>query len=239
MIDPALWILSVPQSLLFSIAQMTGLREVIGFSFLLGGVLVLPLLYVALTNRPIPFIPYLTHRNSAKIAMMGMMLSAVLWFYMLKVSWNVETGLTTVVFIRQILGNMLFSGLLGVVLNSELKTEVENELKLRAVMHEDVDQQREDVGDDASSKGNSMREPGEAVKYEGNTYKVCFPLFNSSFQEKFCYDLGSSKGSQSTTHATSSFSSSHSNSSFHRTTEHRYQSSNSPSYQGFIQPPFR
>lgn len=122
MLDPALVIASVHDSMVYRIASMTHNRMLIAAVFVACGFLLVPYMWLHLKGGISKY-----RRLFIKMSIVGLAVSGFLWAYLCFMSWRVETGWIAFVFLRQIIGSLMFAGLLAVMLNSELKREKELE----------------------------------------------------------------------------------------------------------------
>jgi hypothetical protein len=122
MIDPAMVISYAHDSMLYRIASLTHNRPLVSIIFLVCGLALVPYTWLHIkggTSRH--------QRAFAKLSIVGLAVSGFLWAYLCFLSWKVETGLIVFVFFRQIIGSLMFAGLLAIMLNNELKREKELE----------------------------------------------------------------------------------------------------------------
>jgi hypothetical protein len=62
-------------------------------------------------------------REITKLSIIGLVGLAIIWTYLMFLSWKVDTGWVTFMFIRVIAENLAFAALLAMILNNSLKRE--------------------------------------------------------------------------------------------------------------------
>jgi hypothetical protein len=132
MLDPAFLMLTSPNTMMYRIASLSHYREWVIASYIVSALLVVPYLAMHLFSS--------WHRRSrevTKLAIAGLLVSSVVWAFLCFISWRVETGWATLLYLRNIIGSLMFAGFLGAMLNSELRREALKEIE-RAVAEQQL-----------------------------------------------------------------------------------------------------
>lgn len=116
LIDPALLILTSPNTVLYRVASLTHHREWVATAYMGCAILIAPYNFLLAFNRC-----HHRLRLFTKLALTGVTMSVILWGFMCFMGWRIEIGWTGPWFIRSTVGSVLFAVYLAVSLNSELK----------------------------------------------------------------------------------------------------------------------
>lgn len=114
LLDPALFIFTVPSSLIHRIANMVHEPYAIGWAYAGLGALLVPYLVMQAVCPNCP-----ERRSVTKLACFSLMTAAVLWFFMAWMARDLDIGPVVGVYLRTGLGALGFSLALALSLNAE------------------------------------------------------------------------------------------------------------------------
>lgn len=114
LLDPALFILTVPTSIVHKIANLVQAPEVLGATFIILAVFLLPFLLMQIFCPNCP-----ARRDVTRLACFGLLAAGVLWMFLAWMTRNMDIGPVTGVYLRTGLGAFGFSFCLALSLNSE------------------------------------------------------------------------------------------------------------------------
>ena len=124
MTAPGMLILTTEESLLSKAVSLTHYSEAFGWLFVLLSFSVLPHQLAAafwprLSSHRSPWVRKLS-RRLAKLAVLAFFIASVVWLYLLRLSWNMDTGALPVVLLFYMGGCASVSFVLSDILNKEL-----------------------------------------------------------------------------------------------------------------------
>ena len=113
-ISPALWILTTPQSIVAKVAQGAYSAQVIGFSWLIASIFVIPYVIMQIFDH------HHEHRRIIiKVCNIGNIAGALIWFFMAFMARNLEYGYVVFNFLLNGMGSLVMATLLANGLNND------------------------------------------------------------------------------------------------------------------------